>query len=54
MMTPRSVSNFHAPALTSSTMTFMPKFMAAFCVERRVRSELLKNIIISVLFLPKC
>ena len=35
--TPRSVSSFQAPWLTSSTMTFMPRFMAAFWVESLVR-----------------
>ena len=54
MTTPRSVSSFHAPAFTSSTMTFMPRFMAAFCVDRRVRRLLLKNIMSRVLFLPRC
>ena len=44
----------HAPAFTSSTITFMPRFVAAFCVLRRVRRLLLKNIISRVLFLPSC
>ena len=45
-------TSFHAPAFTSSTITFMPRFIAAFCVLKRVRRLLLKNIISKVLFLP--
>ena len=52
MITPRSVSSFQAPWFTSSTIVFIPKFMAAFWVERRVRRLELKNIINNVLFLP--
>ena len=48
----RSVSNFQAPWLTSNTMVFIPKFMAAFWVERRVRKLELKKIISRVLCLP--
>ena len=36
-------SSLQAPWLTSNTMTFMPRFIAAFCVESRVRRLELKN-----------
>ena len=52
IITPLSVSSFQAPWFTSSTITFIPRFMAAFCVLSLVRRLELKNIISSVLFLP--
>ena len=52
IITPRSVSSFHAPWFMSSTMTFIPRFKAAFCVLNLVRRLELKNTIIKVLFLP--
>ena len=50
--TPLSVSSFHAPWFTSRTMTFIPRFIAAFWVLSLVRRLELKNSISRVLFLP--